>query len=36
MQEWEASMAQFRDDNWQKEEQVFFGSEGIDGGEEND
>jgi len=33
MQEWEASMAQFRDDNWQKEDQVFLNTDEIDGGE---
>lgn len=34
MQEWEASMAQFRDDNWQKEDQLFYNSnEVVDGGE---
>lgn len=36
MEEWEASMAQFRDDNWQKEEQVFMSAEDIDGGEANE
>jgi len=36
MQEWEASMAQFRDDNWQKSDQVFLPQEDIDGGEEDD
>lgn len=35
-QEWEASMAQFRDDNWQKSDQVYLPSDDIDGGEEND
>lgn len=36
MQEWEASMAQFRDDNWQKSDQVYMPDDDIDGGEEND
>ena len=36
VQEWEASMAQFRDDNWQKSDQVFLPDNDIDGGEEND
>ena len=36
MQEWEASMAQFRDDNWQKSGEVFMGTDVPDGGEEND
>lgn len=35
MQEWEASMAQFRDDNWQKTDEL-FATEEIEGGEEND
>ena len=36
MQEWEASMAQFRDDNWQRSDQLYTPDNEIDGGEEND
>ena len=34
--ELEERMAQFRDDNWQKEEDYYDGEEQIDGGEENE